>query len=107
MDYPIIADSGANFHMFRDREFFLSLSPATGQVILGHGKTTLPIQGVGTIKLRIGAHILLVDNVRFVPGLSESIYSLFYTSELQVMALVCFLMMDCTFIFLLLVPRLS
>jgi hypothetical protein len=51
MDYPIITDSGANFHMFRDREFFLSLSPATGQVILGDGKTTLPIQGVGTIKL--------------------------------------------------------
>ncbi len=77
MDYPIIADSGANFHMFRDREFFQTLQPATGQVILGDGKTTLPIQGVGTIQLRIGENILSVDNVRFVPGLSESIYSLF------------------------------
>jgi len=77
MEYPIIADSGANFHMFRDREFFRTLHPATGQVILGDGKTTLPIQGVGTIQLRIGENILSVDNVRFVPGLSESIYSLF------------------------------
>ncbi len=75
--FPIIADSGANFHMFRDREFFTSLTPATGKVILGDGTTTLPIQGIGTIQMKIGDHILKVDDVRYVPGLSESIYSLF------------------------------
>jgi hypothetical protein len=49
MKFPIIEDSGANFHMFRDRDFFETLHPASGQVILGDGKTTLPIQGIGTI----------------------------------------------------------
>ena len=48
--FPIIADSGANFHMFRDIEFFESLSPVTGNVILGDGKTSVPIQGIGIIK---------------------------------------------------------
>ncbi len=33
----VIIDSGANFHMFKDREFSTSLSPASGKVILGDG----------------------------------------------------------------------
>ena len=33
--------------------------------------------GIGTIKLLIDGHTLLVDNVRYIPELSESIYSLF------------------------------
>jgi hypothetical protein len=77
MVFPVIADSGANYHMFKDCEFFESLSPASGSVILGDGKTTLSIQGVGTIKCRIGDHIVRVPNVRCIPDLSESIYSLF------------------------------
>jgi hypothetical protein len=77
MRYPIIADSGANFHMFKEREFFDTLHPANGQVILGDGKTELSIKGVGTIKCKIGDHILTVLGVRYVPDLAESIYSLF------------------------------
>jgi hypothetical protein len=30
MKYPIIADSGANYHIFKEREFFEILHPATG-----------------------------------------------------------------------------
>jgi len=63
--------------MFKDREFFSHLIPTSGQVILGDGKTSLQIKGVGTVKCRIGSNILLIDNVRWVPELSESIYSLF------------------------------
>jgi hypothetical protein len=77
MKYPIIIDSGANFHMFRDREFFISMLPATGKVILGDGRTSLPILGVGTIQCVIGSQILTIENVRYIPTLSESIYSLF------------------------------
>jgi hypothetical protein len=77
MLYPIIADSGANFHMFHDPEFFVSMSQASGNLILGDGTTTLSIKGVGRIKCKIGDHILFVDGVRYVPDLSESIYSLF------------------------------
>jgi len=75
--FPIIADSGANYHMFRDRAFFTTLQPSSGSVFLGDGKTTLTIKGVGTVKCRIGSDTLIIPNVRYVPELSESIYSLF------------------------------
>jgi len=75
--FPIIADSGANFHMFRDIEFFTHLSPVTGNVILGDGKTSVPISGVGVIKLCIDGHEMSIPDVRYVPDLAEYIYSLF------------------------------
>jgi len=77
MKYPIIADSGTNFHLFKDLEFFETLSPANGHVILGDGTTKLAIQGIGTIKCKLGNNILSVDSVRYISELSESIYSLF------------------------------
>jgi hypothetical protein len=77
LKYPVIADSGANFHMFKEKEFFESLVPAIGSVILGDGTTRLPIHGVGTVKFFIGDQLLRLDNVRYVPSLSESIYSFF------------------------------
>jgi hypothetical protein len=77
MCFLIIADSGANFHMFKDKEFFTSITPATGNVILGDGRTKLTIQGIGTILLKFGEHVMQIDNVCYVPDLSESIYSLF------------------------------
>jgi hypothetical protein len=49
MKYPIIADSGANYHMFKEREFFDTLHPASGRVLLGDGKTARPIKGIGTV----------------------------------------------------------
>jgi len=64
MKHPIIADSGANYHMFCDLIFFDSLVPTNGRVILGDGKTSLNIEGVGTVKLRFGDSILSIDNVR-------------------------------------------
>jgi hypothetical protein len=73
-NFPIIADSGANFHMFREKEFFESITPATGHAILGDGKTSIKILGVGTVKCCIGDNI---HSVHYVPELSESIYSLF------------------------------
>jgi len=75
--YPIIADSGAHWHMFKEKEFFTSLNPSQGHVVLGDGKTSLSIHGIGTVTCRIGQHILTIEDVRYVPGLSESIYSLF------------------------------
>jgi hypothetical protein len=76
MDYPIIADSGANCHMFKEIEFFDSLVPTTGKVILGDGKASLTIQGIGTVKMKLDGHELYIENVRYVPDLAESIYSL-------------------------------
>jgi hypothetical protein len=63
--------------MFKEREFYLHLVPTSGRVILGDGKSSLQIKGVGTIKCEIGSNILSIDNVRWVPDLSESVYSLF------------------------------
>jgi len=77
MKYPVIADSGANHHMFKEREFFVSMHPATGQVILGDGKTNIDIKGIGTVKCYINGHFVELQNVRYIPGLGESIYSLF------------------------------
>jgi hypothetical protein len=77
MQFPVIADSGANYHMFKEAEFFDSLTPARRSVILGDGKTRLPIQGVGTVKHFIGEHLVQIENDRYIPDLSESIYSLF------------------------------
>ncbi len=77
MKYPIIADSGANFHMFCDKEFFQFITPACGKVILGDGKKNLDVKGVGTISCSIGGHMLTIPNVRYIPDLAESIYSLF------------------------------
>jgi hypothetical protein len=75
--YPVIVNSGANYHMFKEREFFSHLVPTSGRVILGDGKTSLQIKGVGTVMCRIGSEILSIDNICWVPDLSESIYSLF------------------------------
>jgi len=77
MKFPIITDSSANFHMLKEREFFTTLSPAMGHVILGDGKTSLNILGVGTVKCIVDDHLLIIENVRYVPDLSESVYSLF------------------------------
>jgi len=44
MKFPIIIDSGANFHMFKEFEFFKHITPATGKIILGDGKSSIPIQ---------------------------------------------------------------
>jgi hypothetical protein len=77
MRYPIIADSGANYHIFKEREFFETLQPASGKVILGDGKTMLTIKGTGMVHCKIGDDTLLIHNVRYIPDLAETIYSLF------------------------------
>jgi hypothetical protein len=41
MPFPIIADNGANFHMLKKKDFFETLNPECGKVIIGDGKTTL------------------------------------------------------------------
>jgi hypothetical protein len=63
MQFPIIADSGANFHMFCDSAFFDSIRPMSGKVILGDGKTALDIKGVGTIQLKFGNNVITIDDV--------------------------------------------
>jgi hypothetical protein len=63
MKYPIIADSGANYHMFKECEFFDSIRPANGQVFLSNGKTKLSVKGIGTVRCKIGDNVLCLDNV--------------------------------------------
>jgi hypothetical protein len=81
MQYPIIADSGTNFHMFCALEFFESMTPMSGKVILGDGKTSLDIKGLRTVKMQFGYNILSVENVRCVPDLAESIYISSYSES--------------------------
>jgi hypothetical protein len=84
MLHPVILDSGANYHMFREREFFECIHPASGRVILGDGLTTLNIQGIGTVCCKLGNNTSLIEGVRFIPDLAESIYSLFLHIRLPV-----------------------
>jgi hypothetical protein len=62
--------------MFKEPEFFLNMKPFEGNVILGDGCTKLPIQGIGTVGITIDNHPIIIHDVRFVPTLSESVYSL-------------------------------
>jgi len=78
MVFPIIADSGANWHMFNDLSFFDNIQQASGKVILGDGITCIPIQGIGNIRLKFGDNIITIKDVRHVPDLAESIYCLFH-----------------------------
>jgi len=82
MKFPVIADSGANFHMFKEQAFFTKILPATGRVILGDGKTNLSVQGIGTVRCLVDGKELFIENVRYIPDLSESIYSLFQHIQL-------------------------
>jgi hypothetical protein len=77
MKYPVIADTGANYHMFKEREFFVDMLSASGNVLLGDGKTIILIQGVGTVQCFINDHLVTLHDVRYIPALGESIYSLF------------------------------
>jgi len=69
MKYPIIADSGANYHMFKEKEFFSSLKT----VLLGDGKSVINIEGVGTVKFYLGSHLVTLSNVHCKASLGESI----------------------------------
>jgi hypothetical protein len=79
--YPFIVDSGANFHMFKEPEFFTTMNSYDGHVLLGDGCTKLPILGIGTVNLTIDDHPIIIHDVRFVASLSESMYSLFYNTS--------------------------
>jgi len=63
--------------MFCEKEFFSKIIPASGRVILGDGITNLAIKGVGTVRCLLDNQELTIENVRYVPELPESIYSLF------------------------------
>jgi hypothetical protein len=94
IQFPIITDSGANFHLFKEREFFEYISPASGRVI-GDGKTSLPIQGIGAIKCKIGDDIWTVEGIRNNIGLAKSIYSLFFTYQCRFLGYIPHLKVDC------------
>jgi hypothetical protein len=80
--YPIIVDKGANYHIFKEQEFFENITPAKGKVILRDGRTTLTIQGVGRVKCKISGNILFIDDVRYIPDLAESIFGLFHHTQI-------------------------
>jgi hypothetical protein len=74
--FSATADSGGNYHIFKEREFLETLYPTFCTVLLGDGKTTLKIKVVGTVKCKTGSNTVVLNNV-YVLDLGESIYSLF------------------------------
>jgi len=73
----VLSDKSESKSDWPDRSFFETLQPASGTVLLGDGVTTLSIQGVGSVRCKVGPNVLHIRNVQFIPDLSESIYSLF------------------------------
>ena len=73
----MILDSGATHHMSGNRDLFDSYSPLTSlqQVILGDGRTTTKIHGIGTIDYLVDGHRILLHNVYYVPGIVDTLYS--------------------------------
>jgi hypothetical protein len=71
MQFSVVSDSGANYHMFQDKALLETLSPSSGSVLLGDGKTNLKIQGAGTVRCKIGSIILALHNVWYIPDLSN------------------------------------
>jgi len=61
--------------MFKEREFFVTLRPMHGTVLLGDGVTSINIEGFGTVQCMIDGHLTELHNVRYIPSLGESIYS--------------------------------
>ena len=63
--------------MFKEHEFFIDLKPAKGSVLLGDGKTLINVLGICTVQCFISNHLVTLHDVRYIPSLGESIYTLF------------------------------
>ena len=50
--------------------------PSNQVVVLADESTTLPICGVGTIRLKIGIHIPEIGNELYVPRLDDTLFSI-------------------------------
>ncbi len=63
MKYPIIADIGVRCHMFQEKEFFSSITPSSGSVLLGDRKTRLQIECFGMVQCYIDNIFLLLYQI--------------------------------------------
>jgi len=74
-----IVDSGASPHMVNKKTIFTTLKPwvdkETTHVVLADGKPSAKIEGVGTIDIEIDGHKVHLEDVLFIPTLSDSLYS--------------------------------
>ena len=74
--YRFVLDSGAYPHMCKHPELFINMQPTTDQsVTLADGKSTTPVRGIGNIKIQLKNNTITLDNVLYVPQLSESLFS--------------------------------
>ncbi|GKV50375.1 hypothetical protein SLEP1_g57082 [Rubroshorea leprosula] len=70
-----ILDSGCSFHVCPRRDWFETYKPATGTVVLGDD-TTLPIVGIGNIRIKMYDGMVKTFEVRHVPGLKKNLISM-------------------------------
>jgi len=73
-----IVDSAAFPHMMNQSDMFTSLLPWEGQathVTLADGTSHAKIEGHGSIDIKIGSHSTTIDNVLYVPTLSDPLFS--------------------------------
>ena len=74
----MILDSGTTHHMTGNKSLFTSLLPLPSPkfVILGDGRTTTPIEALGTIDILIGKYRIILHEVYYVPSLQDTLFSI-------------------------------
>ncbi|GKV35094.1 hypothetical protein SLEP1_g43407 [Rubroshorea leprosula] len=70
-----ILDSSCSFHVCPRRDWFETYKPATSTVVLGDD-TTLPIVGIGNIRIKMYDGMVRTFEVHHVPGLKKNLISM-------------------------------
>ena len=75
-DLEMIPDSGATCHMFKSIEFFEGdyTKCIDVFVLMGDG-TKIPVEGIGTARIKIDGHVSILPNTLHVPSLDANLFS--------------------------------
>ncbi|KAL4258643.1 hypothetical protein AB1N83_014328 [Pleurotus pulmonarius] len=74
---PFYLNSGASTHISPDHTDFFELYTIASQRVMGVGGSAIFAIGIGEIKLQVGkGHILLLDNVLFIPNSNVCLLSI-------------------------------
>ena len=68
-------DSGATHHMWNNTAAFISYSHTHNSYVSLANNAKVPINGCGTIQIKINGFILRIHNVYHVPSLHYNLYS--------------------------------
>jgi hypothetical protein len=71
-----ISDSGATYHFFREKSYFITYTEVTGKFIMMSNGATILVLGIVNVSLTIKCAPVKLVNCYHTPGLKSSLYSL-------------------------------